>query len=278
MKTIISMVLSLAVCFVMGGTCLAAEKIVIEGTGDSQDLLRLLAKSYEKAHPGTHIEVPDSIGSTGGVRAVADGKCDLGRTSRKLKDKEKVYNLNYREFAYSPVVFIANLDAKRPDNLNIEQIIGIFSGKLTSWDALGGEKQPVYVVNRQEDDSVRIYLEQNIAGFKEIKTPAGKTIYSTPETISVLKQYKNTIGYGPMSMVINSSLTVMKIDGVYPSLKNLQSGTYKYMTPFGIIWKGELTGLAKAFLDFLFTKEAQAIIIANGTVPVTSKAVSPKTE
>ncbi|KWT84158.1 substrate-binding domain-containing protein [Candidatus Magnetominusculus xianensis] len=273
MKTILSMVL--AVCFLMSGTSSAMEKILIEGTGDSQDLLRLLAKEYEKTHPGTHIEVPDSIGTTGGIRAVADGKCNLGRTARKLKEKEKAYNLNYIEFAYSPVVFIANLDTKRPDNLNTEQIIGIYSGKLTSWEAVGGEKQPIYVVNRQEDESTRTLLEQTIVGLKEIKTPVGKTIYSTPEAIGILKQYKNTIGYGPMSMVIDSPLTIMKIDGIYASLKNVQNGSYKLVLPFGFVWKGELSGLAKGFLDFLFTKEAQTIIINSGTVPAPSKAVSP---
>ncbi|MEO5361890.1 MAG: substrate-binding domain-containing protein [Nitrospirota bacterium] len=273
MKIILSTVL--AVCFLMSGTCLAMEKILIEGTGDSQDLLRLLAKEYEKTHPSTHIEIADSIGTTGGIRAVADGKCNLGRTARKLKEKEKAYNLNYIEFAYSPVVFIANLDTKRPDNLNTEQIIGIYSGKLTSWEAVGGEKQPIYVVNRQEDDSSRMLLEQIIVGLKEIKTTAGKTIYSTPEAIGILKQYKNTIGYGPLSMVINSPLTIMKIDGIYASLKNVQSGSYKLVLPLGLVWKGELSGLAKGFLDFLFTKEAQTIIINSGTVPVPSKAVSP---
>ncbi len=271
MKATLSIVLLLTMSLVVGSTCLAVEKIVIEGTGDSQDLLRQLAKAYEKVHPGTHIEVPDTVGTIGGIRSAADGKCDFGRTARKLKDKEKVFNLNYVEFAYSPVVIIANIDAKRPDNLSSGQIVDIFSGKLTSWDAIGGEKQPIYVVNRQEEDSARLILEQNIPGFKEIKTFPGKVLYTTPEAVDVLQRFKNTIGYGHISMIVNSGLTVMKIDGIYPTIKNVQSGAYKYMAPFGLVWKGELTGLAKGFLDFLFTKDAQAIITKYGTVPVPSK-------
>ncbi|MEO5357327.1 MAG: substrate-binding domain-containing protein [Nitrospirae bacterium YQR-1] len=266
-QTLLHIFLLLVIIFGISNQASAEEKIVIEGTGDSQNLLRILAKAYEKNHQGMHIEVPDTIGTIGGIKSVADGKCVMGRTARKLKDKEKVYNLNYKEFAYSPVVFIANIDSKKPDNLSSEQIIGIFSGEITSWEELGGEKQQIYVLNRQEDDSSRNVLEQGIPGFKDIKKTAGKTAYTTPESIDILKRYKNTIGYGHISMVVNTGLTVLKIDGVYPSIRDVQNGSYKLMSPFGLVWKGELTGLAKDFVDFLFTKEAQAIIIKNGTVP-----------
>ncbi|MBV6341181.1 substrate-binding domain-containing protein [Candidatus Magnetobacterium casense] len=267
-QVLLSIFLSLLIIWGIGTNCLAVETLVIEGTGDSQDLLRILAKAYEKNHRDAHIEIPDSIGTTGGVKITSEGKCVMGRTARKLRDKEKAYNLNYKEFAYSPVVFIANLYDKKPDNLSTEQIIDIFSGKITSWEELGGQRQPIYVVNRQEDDSARNVLEQNMAGFKDIKKLAGKTVYTTPKTIDILNRYKNTIGYGPYSMTVNSGLTVLKVDGLYPSIKDVQSGTYKFMAPFGLVWKGELTGLAKDFVDFLFTKEAQTIMIKNGTVPV----------
>ncbi|WP_040334149.1 substrate-binding domain-containing protein [Candidatus Magnetobacterium casense] len=266
-QTLLSIFLSLAIISGISTRCLGVETLVIEGTGDSQDLLRVLAKAYEKSHRGTKIEIPDSVGTTGGIKLTAEGKCVMGRTARKLRDKEKAYNLNYKEFAYSPVVFIANLDNKKPDNLSTEQIIDIFSGKITSWEELGGQGQQIYVVNRQEGDSGRDVLEQNMAGFKDIKKLAGKTVYTTPESVDILKQYKNTIGYVHISMVLNSGLTVLKVDGIYPSVKDVQNGSYKLMSPFGLVWKGELTGLARDFMDFLFTKEAQTIIIKNGTVP-----------
>ncbi|KJU84292.1 phosphate ABC transporter substrate-binding protein [Candidatus Magnetobacterium bavaricum] len=267
-QALLSIFLSLAIISGISTRCLGIETLVIEGTGDSQDLLRILAKAYEKSHRDAHIEIPDSIGTIGGIKVTAEGKCVMGRTARKLKDKEKAYNLNYKEFAYSPVVFIANLDDKKPDNLSTEQIIDIFSGKITSWEELGGQRQQIYVVHRQEDDSSRNVLEQNMAGFKDIKKLAGKTVYTTPETIDILTRYKNTIGYGHISMVVNSGLTILKVDGLYPSVKDVQNGNYTFMAPFGLVWKGELTGLAKDFVDFLFTKEAQAIIIKNGTVPI----------
>ncbi|MBF0345760.1 MAG: substrate-binding domain-containing protein [Nitrospirae bacterium] len=271
MKIILKAFFLITLIFGISHTGLAMEKIVIEGTGDSQVLLRVLADAFHKRHPNTMIEVPESIGSGGGIRSVVDGKCALGRTARELNDKEKKYNLNYKVFAHSPVVFVANLTQKGPDNLSTKQIIDIFSGNITSWGDLGGEKEKIYVVNREEGDSSKNILDKTIPGFKDIKTPAGKTVYSSPETIEILKHYKNTIGYGALSMAINTGLAILKVDGIYPTIKNVQSGSYKLVEPFGLVWKGELIGLAKDFVSFLFTKEAQDIMIDNGTVPTNTE-------
>ena len=97
-KTIMILSAVCLVAFGMYGISAATEKIVIAGTGDSQSLLRVLAGDFEKSHPGTAIEIPDSIGSGGGIKATAMGKCDLGREARGIKDKEKKYGLKYRLF------------------------------------------------------------------------------------------------------------------------------------------------------------------------------------
>lgn len=248
--------------------CVAQEKIVIVGTGDSQKLLRILARAFEEANPGTIIEVPESIGSSGGIRSTAEGKCDLGRVARTFKEKEKKYNLKYKQFAYSPIVFAVNSSVLGVDNLTTEQIVDIYSGKITLWSDLGGAKRKIYVANREEGDSSRTVLEENLAGFKDIETFAGKIVYSTPETVEIIAKHRNTIGYIPLSMVKGTDLIVMKVDGVYPSLENVQNGSYKLLASFGIVWKGNLEGLAKAFVEFLFSSEAQEIITENGAIPV----------
>ncbi len=70
----------------------ADQRVTICGTGDSQAMLRSLALAYEKQHPGVSIDVPDSNGSSGGIKATASGKCDLGRVARPLQ--ENVMNLS----------------------------------------------------------------------------------------------------------------------------------------------------------------------------------------
>jgi len=104
----------------------ASETLQIDGTGDSQQLLRELAAAFEAANPDSKIVVPDSIGSSGGVKALVNGKTDIARIARPLKAKEKQLadDLTYQAFAFSPVVFAANLPEQCVDNLTSEQVAG----------------------------------------------------------------------------------------------------------------------------------------------------------
>ena len=79
-------------------------RLVIPGTGDSQSVLLLLAQRFEELHPGTTVIIPDSIGSGGGIRAVAEGTAVIARIARTLNEREREYGLTYRVFATSPAV------------------------------------------------------------------------------------------------------------------------------------------------------------------------------
>ena len=245
----------------------AGETIIICGTGDSQELLRSLARAYEKGHRGTSITVPDSIGSGGGVRETASGNCDLGRVARPLKKKEEKYNLSYKAFAISPVVFVVNPNVK-VNSLTTDEINAIFSGKITMWNEVGGHKGRIYVANREPGDSSRSVLEKKMQGFKDIKDSVGKIIFSTPETTETIRQYKNTIGYTSFASATAAGLKVISRDGVAPSTENVRSGSYQTVSPFGIVWKGELKGLSKSFVDYLYSTEGKKIITQYGAVTV----------
>ena len=131
----------------------ATEEITIAGTGDSQKLMGALAKAFEQAHPNTKINVPNSIGSSGGIKSTALGTVQLGRVARKIKDSEKRYNLKYLLFAYSPMVFAVNDSVKNLDNITSEQIIDVYSGSLKTWEELGAKKGKIYVASREMGDS-----------------------------------------------------------------------------------------------------------------------------
>ncbi|MFH1189608.1 MAG: substrate-binding domain-containing protein [Candidatus Omnitrophota bacterium] len=246
----------------------AGEELVVAGTGDSEALLRVLAREFEKANTLTTIRVPDSIGTSGGIKAVMDGRCGLGRIARLLNDKEKGYGLNDMTFAYSPVVFAVNPAFVGVDSLTTEQIVSIFSGGAVSWDNVGGVEGKIYVVQREAGDSSRTNLEKNLDGWKDIREPAGEVVYSSPEAIALIKKYKGTIGYCALSMAKAEGLTVIKVDGIYPSAENIRNGSYKLVNPFGLVWKGKLDGLAKAFSDYILSPQGQKIVTENGAVPV----------
>jgi len=257
---------AVAVMITWGSDVSAQREITVCGAGDSQSVLQALADAFQQAHPGSVVHVPDSIGSSGGIKMTAKEKCELGRVARPIEEREHKFNLHYKEFALSAVVFVANV--KGVDGMSAAQISGIYSGAIRNWNELGGRDRKIYVVNREEGDSCRSVLEAQVPGFKEIKNFAGKVFYSTGEAVATVLKYRDTIGYSAMGSVAKTGLTVLKVDGVYPSAENVGNGTYKYVTPFAVVWKGELRGLSQEFFRFLFSPEGKRIIADMGNLPV----------
>ncbi|MGA1790507.1 MAG: ABC transporter substrate binding protein [bacterium] len=244
------------------------QRIIVGGTGDNQDMLRILARVLEERLDGAEIEVPDVIGSTGGIRGVNGGEIDLARVARLLNENEEQLGLIYRPFAKSAIVFVVNPSVSGIENITTEEIIGIYSGKITHWNQLGVDKGKIYPVARETGDSCLRVLNEKLPGFKEITNPRAKIIYNTPKTVETLEKYRNTIGYVPLSAIMDTNLRILKVNGIYPSMENIENGSYGLTVPYGIVHKGEITGLAKRFLDFLYSEEAKKIIIANGAFPV----------
>ena len=262
--------LVLVALLVFASPAAAQDRLLIAGTGDCQQLLRQLARGFEAANPGTRIVVPPSIGSTGGIKSLIRGKCDMARVARPLKESEKAQadDLGYREFAASPVFFTANLPESCIENLTGEQVVGIYSGAINNWSELGGcPDRKIYVTMREEGDSARLVLEKGIPGFRTISRYAGKTIYSTQETLRTIEEYPFTIGYLSEASA-EPAVRVLSFNGISPSASNIQGGAYPLTSPFGLVWRVELSELGARFLAFVGGPEGGKIIRAAGIVPV----------
>ena len=227
----------------------SAETITIAGTGDSQRLLRQLAETFQQQHPDAQILVPNSVGSGGGIALLLAGRSELARIARPLKPKEQAEGLQHLIFAYSPVVFVANLPSPCLQSITAEQARDIFNGKINSWGQLGScAEHKIYIANREDGDSSRTVLERELPELKQITQLAGRTIYSTPEAYDTLNRYPHSFGYLPKAQVQTDSLTVLGFEGVTASIENVQQGHYPLTVPLGIVWKGELKGVAKQFI------------------------------
>jgi phosphate transport system substrate-binding protein len=246
----------------------AKDGIIICGTGDSQNLLRNLAAAYQKSRPEISIKVPDSIGSSGGIKATAAGKCQLGRVSRPLTEKEKTLNLSYLRFARAPVVFLASTSVSEVKGITDEQAAAIFSGTITHWSAVGGPHEKIYVANRERGDSSLTVIETHIPAFKDIKKQVGQTLYSTQENIMVIGRHRHTIGYSNLAEAANQpGLFVLRLNGVFPD----REGAYKLVAPLGLVWKDEPDPAVQGFLNFLHGSEAEKIIMEHGAFSALGK-------
>ena len=243
------------------------KALVIPGTGDSEVLLRTLAQLYTRNRPGITVEIPESIGSGGGIRSVLSGKNRIARVARPITEKESSQGLTSRIFALAPIVFAVSSGVAGVTNLSLEQILGIYSGTMRQWDELGGGGK-IYVMNREDGDSSRTVLENFLPGFKEISAPAGAVVYTTPEAVRILTASPNTIGYLPMPAVAGTGLKVLSVQDIASTAANVRQKKYQLVVPFALVWKDPLPPLAQDFVNFLSTPAAKKLMLENGAIPV----------
>ena len=246
----------------------ATTTLSVCGTGDSQELLKALATAYEKQDKTAKIIILPSIGSGGGIRSVAFDKCDLGRVARKLYKSEEKFHLNYVLLAKSAVVFVTNPNIKKIKNITTKELVDIFDGTVKRWNELDKETEgKIFLARRELGDSSSLVLKNHIKEMKKIKKPAGKVLFTTQKNLRTICKYKNTIGYLPYSEVIHSKLNILNFNGVEASVKNILENRYILTIPFGLVYKGELSGLSKEFVSFIESEEGKKIILEYGAVP-----------
>lgn len=245
----------------------SADSLFLPGTGDSQVLLRLLAADFGE-RTGHQIIIPDSIGSSGGIRQVLSGKAVMARVARPLSSLEQQAGLTWFLFARSPVVFAVRSEGPRVDNLTSPQIELIFSGKLRSWKDVGGPDATIYVAQREKGDSSRSVLEKYFPAFASGNL-AGEVLLSTPVMTQTLVRYPGSIGYLPLSATLGHPLKVLAIDGRQPDEEAVATGDYPFVVPLALVWKDTPTGVAEDFVRYLSSKEARNLMRKSGALPAT---------
>ena len=261
----LSRTLAIFLLLLLFGTSALAEELAIVGTGDGVKILKALETAFEKGHPGVTIQIPDSIGSTGGIKAVGEGEALLGRVARPIKEKEQAYGLGHRPFAKVPVVFFVN-PVIGLQGLSARDICAIYSGKITNWKEVGGKDLPIIVVRREDTDSSLEVLRKSFPGFKDlVLTGKARLAGKTPEMFETVETQPAAIGFGPHDVAKNAKVKMLAIDGRLPTFPD-----YPSVNTLALIFKeGKLSGNAKAFVDFATSPAVAPIITAAGGVPLT---------
>ena len=243
----------------------AFEPVTLPGTGDSTDVLRELAAAYTATYPERQVIVPNSIGSDGGVRVVGTGESPIGRVARKPTAEElaKYGEFKYTEFARVPVAFVVN-PKTGVRNLTEAQICDVFSGKVTNWKQVGGKDLPTDVQSRPEDGSNMRTIRQHMACFTKLEiTPTAHMNTRNPDLVASMKTFPGAIGFMPLSEAEQHGYQVITVDGVAPT-----TARYKFGIGLGFVYKVAFSPSIQAFLDYLKTDAARAILRKTGHVPV----------
>ena len=210
-----------------------------------------------------------------GVLGVVDGTRDVCFMSYPSEEelayaKEKNVELEIVKATNSAFVFIVNVD-NPVNSLTLDQIRGIYSGKITNWKEVGGEDAQIVLVSREEGSGTRDGF-QDILGFESADLSKDAQICDGSGAVkSTIEGNKNAIGYISFGYV-KDDIKSVKIDGVEANDDNVVNGTYAISRPFLVVNKKDnLSEEAKSFVDFILSEEGQNIVSEEGFIKATIK-------
>ena len=234
-----------------------------DGSTSMEKVIGALSESYMAANKDVTVNY-NPTGSGAGITAVQEGTCDIGLSSRALKDEEKAAGLKETVLAYDGIAIIVHPDNPVSD-LSIEQIAKLYTGEITNWKDVGGSDAEVVLIGREAASGTRDGFE-SITGTKD-KCQYRQELTSTGDVITAVSQNPNAIGYASLA-AIKDSVKALSVDGVTPSETTVKDGSYQVQRPFVLVTvEGKaLSAAAQSFFDYATSADAADIIAKAGAV------------
>jgi phosphate transport system substrate-binding protein len=245
-----------------------AETLRVGGTGSGLGLLKTLGDAFSAEHPETKIEVVPSLGTTGGIAALADGAIDVAVAARPLKPDEA--EAGVREIAAARTPFVLVTAEPHPDSISASDVAALFARPEATWP----NGMPVRVVLRPASETDTKLLQEFFPGMTEALAAAR----ARPEIpVAPTDQDSATLAEAIVGSLASSTLVqitterralrALPINGVAPTLENLESGAYPYAKTLYFAIGARPAPMAQAFAEFLSSDAASSIMRQAGILP-----------
>lgn len=240
----------------------------LAGSGSNLVVTRALAAAYRRARPDERLVVHDSIGSTGGVRAVADGAIDIGLVARPLSASEAELGLRVVPYARVPIAILAHPDVRDAD-ISSGELVASLRRRSPRW-ADGTPR--VWLLRERGDAGTRVVAD-HVPGFgaasdEAIAARRFRVVYHDDELIRALLGTPGAIGIAdlPQARVSAPTARVLALDGRVPSVDAVRDGTYPLHKDLAFVVREPHSPSVDAFLAFVATEPARAVIEATGAL------------
>ncbi len=247
-----------------GGTTAALSGTVsTDGSTSMEKVINSLGESFMAANKDVKFTY-NPTGSGSGIQAVTEGRCDIGLSSRALKDDEKASGLVETVLAYDGIAIVVSPENPVSD-LDVDTIAKIYTGEITNWKDVGGDDAEIVLIGREAGSGTRDGFE-SITGTKDA-CAYRQELTSTGDVINTVSQNPNAIGYASLSAV-GESVKALTVGGVKASEATVKDGSYVVQRPFVLVTKEgtELSPAAQAFFDYAISPEVADIIAGAGAV------------
>lgn len=234
-----------------------------DGSTSMEKVINSLGESFMAMNKGVKFTY-NPTGSGSGIQAVSEGRCDIGLSSRALKDDEKASGLVETVVALDGIAIVVNPENPVSD-LDIDTIAKIYTGEITNWKDVGGNDAEIVLIGREAGSGTR-------DGFESITDTKDACQYrqeltSTGDVINTVSQNPDAIGYASLSAV-GESVKALTVGGVEATEATVKDGSYVVQRPFVLVTKEgtKLSPAAQAFFDYALSADAASIIAAAGAV------------
>ncbi|ULO10119.1 phosphate ABC transporter substrate-binding protein [Paenibacillus sp. 19GGS1-52] len=235
--------------------------ILASGSTALQPLVEQVAEKFMDANKGVDIQVQGG-GSGTGLTQVAEKQVDIGNSDvfaeEKLKDADaaKAATLVDHQVAVVAIAAVTHPDAG-VTTLTKQQLVDIFTGKVTNWKEVGGADQKIQIINRPSSSGTRATFESFALGTKTEDIQGSIQEDSSGTVKKMIGETPGAIGYLALSY-LDDTVKTLNYDGVEPSVDNVIAGKYPVWAYEHMYTNGEPNATVKAFLDYLMTDEVQS--------------------
>ena len=258
------------------------QNIQNKGSDTIVNLALAWAERYQVIHPEVRLSVTGG-GSGTGLAALINGTVDIANASRQIK-AEEISEAQSKDI--DPVEHIIARDAiaviVNPHNpvrqLTLQQIADIYSGKYDNWQQVGGENRPIVRLSRETNSGTHVYFLETVLRLGE---KDNKTLFSTDTLllassegiINEVRQNPNAIGYDGLGYVPDDlkMIAIARAAGqayILPSIATVNDNSYPIARDLYMYTAGQPEGAVAAYLEWILSTEAQAIVAELGFVPV----------
>lgn len=258
------------------------NSIQIKGSDTMVNLGQAWAEKYMEKNPGDFVAVTGG-GSGTGLSSLISASCGIAMSSRNIKDKEielankKGVNPNEIKTALDGLAVVVN-PSNPVDRLTLDQLAGIFTGRISNWKELGGKDKKIVILSREVNSGTHVYfkehvLRKNDPNSKEEFAPGALMLSSSQAIADEVAGNSSAIGYYGMGYISAKQKPVAiakdeKSEYVEPVIENVVNGRYPISRPLFLYTNGVPEGLVKKFVDFVLSKEGQDIVLATDFVPI----------
>ena len=258
----VTMAAVLALSMLAGCSAKTTGTVTTDGSTSMEKVIGALGEAFQNETGISFTYNPTGSGS--GIKAVQEGRCDIGLSSRDLKAEEKESGLSGTVLAYDGIAIIVHPENPVAD-LSLETVAKIYTGEITNWSEVGGNDAEIVLIGREAGSGTR-------DGFESITDTEDACRYrqeltSTGDVITTVSQNPGAIGYASVASV-KDTVKALAVDGVAPTEETIKDGSYVVQRPFVLVTKtdAKLREAAQTFFDYITSSDANTIIAAAGVV------------